>query len=291
MLLFSALVAGSFSLGGRVANEIDPMALTAVRFLLAAAFMAAMAAATGTLARRSFRAPWRYGILGATFGLYFVLMFEGLKTASPVSTAAVFTLTPILAAGFGWLILRQVTTPRMAVALAIGGTGALWAIFRADLAALLAFRVGEGEAIYFVGCIAHAFYIPVVRRLNRGEPVFAFTFGVMLAGAVVVGALGWNRIAATDWASLPVLVWVVLAYLVIFASGASISLLQVASMRLKAAKVMAYTYLTPAFVILWELALGGTPPSPLILVGIALTKVALAILLREDAVMRRPDPA
>lgn len=35
MLLFSALVAGSFSLGSLAANEIAPAALNAVRFLIA----------------------------------------------------------------------------------------------------------------------------------------------------------------------------------------------------------------------------------------------------------------
>lgn len=30
-------------------------------------------------------------------------MFEGLKTAAAIPTAAVFTLTPVMAAGFGWL--------------------------------------------------------------------------------------------------------------------------------------------------------------------------------------------
>ncbi|MCP4818111.1 MAG: EamA family transporter, partial [Shimia sp.] len=35
MLTFSAMVAGSFSLGGMVANEVAPSALNAVRFLIA----------------------------------------------------------------------------------------------------------------------------------------------------------------------------------------------------------------------------------------------------------------
>jgi hypothetical protein len=33
MLAFSALIAGSFSLGGQIANDIDPAALNAVRFV------------------------------------------------------------------------------------------------------------------------------------------------------------------------------------------------------------------------------------------------------------------
>ena len=37
MLLFSALVAGSFSLGALMANMISPVAFTAVRFLFAGA--------------------------------------------------------------------------------------------------------------------------------------------------------------------------------------------------------------------------------------------------------------
>ena len=39
MLVFSALVAGSFSLGSLAVNHIAPVALNAVRFVLAAAVM------------------------------------------------------------------------------------------------------------------------------------------------------------------------------------------------------------------------------------------------------------
>ena len=190
MLLFSALVAGSFALGSLVANLVEPLALTAARFALSAGFVAGAIALTGGMRRESLRAPWRYLLLGAVFASYFVLMFEGLKTAPPVSTSAVFTLTPLMAAGFGWLLLRQGMTARMALALAVGAAGALWVIFRADLSALLAFEIGRGEAIYFVGCVAHALYTPLARRLNRGERPFEFALGVMISGARVVGALG-----------------------------------------------------------------------------------------------------
>ena len=105
MLLFSALVAGSFSLGALTANEISPVAFTAVRFVLAAVIIGTAAMAAG-IPRSAAAAPWRYLVLGGLFASYFVLMFEGLKTAPPVSAAAVFTLTPILSAGFGWLLLR-----------------------------------------------------------------------------------------------------------------------------------------------------------------------------------------
>jgi hypothetical protein len=45
---------------------------------------------------------------------------------------------------------------------------------------------------------------------------------------------------------------------------------------------MAYTYLTPSWVILWEIALGNGAPPTLVLGGVLLTIVALVLLLRED---------
>ncbi|QMU58379.1 MAG: EamA family transporter [Boseongicola sp.] len=281
LLTFSALVAGSFSFGGRIANDIDPQALTAVRFLVASVLVVVVAGVTGQINRAAARAPWRYLVLGGLFGMYFVLMFVGLKTAHPVSIAAVFTLTPLMAAGFGWWIMRQTTNASMAMALSVGAAGALWVIFRGDLDAFLQFRIGVGEFIFFFGCMAHALYIPLVPRLNRGEPVLIFTLGVLIAGFVVVGATGVTSILATDWSALSLRVWATLGYLVVFATVASIILVQFASFRLKAAKVMAYTYLIPSWVILWEIVLDGDVPPAVMLPGVGLTVVALLLLLRE----------
>jgi len=284
MLAFSALVAGSFSLGALVANDIAPAALNAVRFLIAAVLIGGLAWSTGVLNRNVAHAPWRYLILGGLFAIYFVLMFEGLKTAPPVSSAAVFTLTPAIAALVGWILLRQVTTPRIALALLIGGAGALWVIFRADLDALLSFRIGKGEMIFFWGVVAHAIYTPVSRRLNRGESPVAYTFGMLVAGFVILTVYGWADILATDWAALPWLVWITIGYTSVFAGSTTFVLLQYAVLRIPASKVMAYTYLTPSWVILWEIALGNGAPRVAVLAGVALTVVALAMLLKGDAV-------
>ena len=282
MLAFSALVAGSFSLGAMAAPFIDPAALNAVRFLVAACIVGAVALATTGLPRSAARAPWRYLVLGGLFAIYFVLMFEGLKTADAVSTAAVFTLTPPMSALAGWILLRQITTGRIAVALAVGATGALWVIFRADPGALARFQIGRGEAIYFVGCVAHAIYTPMIARLNRGEPLVVFTFGILVAGFLILTAWGWPAIVATDWAALPPIVWVTLAYVAVFASSMTFTLLQFAALHLPSSKVMAYTYLSPTWVIAWEAGLGHGVPPPLVLVGIGLTVLALILLLKDD---------
>jgi drug/metabolite transporter (DMT)-like permease len=282
MLAFSALVAGSFSLGSLAAPLIDPAALSAVRFFLAGGVIGAAALATEGLPRSAARAPWRYGILGGLLAIYFVAMFEGLKSAPPVSAAAVFTLTPMMAAGFGWALLGQRLTPRITLALAIGAAGALWVIFRGDMAALVRLDLGPGEAIYFWGCLAHAAYTPMVRKLNRGEPAVIFTFGTLVAGCILLVLWGFRSILSTDWAALPPIFWITLAYLVVFATATSFLCIQYATLRLPSSKVMAYTYLVPSWVILWQIALGLDRPGLAVLPGVVLTAMALALLLKDE---------
>ena len=282
MVVFSVFVAGSFSLGSIVANQIAPMAITAGRFLIAAVLIGIAALVTTGLPRSAAKAPWRYAVLGALFSTYFVLMFYGLKTADPISTSAVFTLTPVLSAVAGWVLLRQITTRRMALALTVGATGALWVIFRADWQAFRAFEIGSGEVIFFWGCVAHAVYTPMVRKLNRGEPAVVFTFGTLVAGCVILTIVGWSDIRATDWANLPLIVWGSLLYLSLFATAASFVLVQYAALRLPSAKVMAYTYLIPSWVILWEITLGRPAPTIFVLVGVVLTAIALVLLLKSE---------
>lgn len=282
MLAFSALVAGSFSLGAMAAPFVSPAALTVLRFALAGVLVGGLAARTARLPRSAWAAPWRYGILGALMAVYFVTMFWSLQRTAAVPIAAVFTLTPIMAAGFGWLFLRQATTPRMALALAIGGVGALWVIFRGDLAALLRLDIGAGEAVYFLGCVAHAAYTPLLRKFNRGEPVLVATFGMMMAGLVILGLWGGGDVLATDWAAMPMIVWLCLAYVSVAASAVTFVLMQFSSLRLPSAKVMAYTYLVPTWVIMWELALGHAVPPLNVLGGVGLTVLALALLLKDE---------
>jgi len=282
MLGFSVLVAGSFSLGSIIANDISPIALTAVRFILAGIVIGIIAISTGSVTQAALKSPWRYLVLGGIFSVYFVLMFEGLKTATPVSTVAIFTLIPAVSAIAGFVILGQIVSSRIVVALIIGALGALWVIFRADIQLLSTFSIGRGELIFFVGCIAHAIMPILFRLLNRGENPLMVTFGLLISGAIILCILGSREIIETDWISLPTIVWVVIFYVSICASAITFVLLQFASMHLPATNVMAYTYLTPIWVLVWELLLGHSVPPLWVLGGVFLAVVSVTLLLKAS---------
>jgi drug/metabolite transporter (DMT)-like permease len=277
-LLFSVLIAGSFSIGHLAAPHIGAAALSALRFAIAFTLMFGLLLVLrgGQVSPPS--RPWRYAILGGLMGIYFVTMFVALKITAPVTTGAMFTLIPLMSAGFGLLLLGQRTGPLVLASLVIAAAGALWVIFRADLGALASLAIGRGEAIFFFGCAAHAAYAPLVRRLNRGEKVLEFTTWTILGSLAVVGLYAMPELVSTDFGNLPPIVWAAVLYLSVITTAGTFFLIQFASMRLPASKVLAYGYLTPSFIILIEGLIGHGWASPLVMAGAAVTACALVVM-------------
>jgi drug/metabolite transporter (DMT)-like permease len=282
MLCFSALVAGSFALGTLIANNVAPLVVTVIRLGITALFLGGIIMVRQPLSRENFQAPWRYIVLGACLALYFILMFEALKTAPAISLSVEFTMAPFISGLFGYLILGQTITLRMLIALLLGTFGAVWVIFEGDLQKLLDFQVGAGELIFFIGMSFYALYAPLVRKLNRKEPPLVFTFAITLGAVFVTFPFAFSALVKTDFATIRLLDWTVILYLAVFASAATFSLIQYAALCLPSVKVMAHTYLTPSWVIVWQLALGGSSPSLTDLVGVGFTIVALTLLLKNQ---------
>lgn len=285
MLGFSGLVSLSFFFGHGVARDIDPAVLMTLRFALATVVLWAVLKAFGVSA--AVRRSWRFLLIGSCMAAYFITMFEALRLTSAVSTAAVFTLTPLLATGFGVLLLGQRTGPWVLAALIVGASGAVWVIFRADLAALLRFELGPGEKVFAFGTLAHAAVPALLRKLAHDTSALQSSFATTVGALIVTALYAAPDLVDTSYMAMPVRVWWVLAYLAVVTTAGTFFLLQFASQRLPGSKVMAYTYLVPCWVVVWEALAFGQLPSFGILLGIACAVIALLILLRAEAPARK----
>ncbi len=284
MLLFAALIAGSFTFGALAVPHLAPAPLNAVRFVLASTLMGAFA--FGVARRRLVwpKAPWRFAVMGFLMAIYFVTMFIALTMTLPVATSAVYTLVPLMTAVTAWFIVGQRSGPLVLVSLVIAGAGAVWVIFRGDLEALLGFDIGRGELVYLIGCVAYAFYTPLLRRYARGEAPLVLSFWTLTATALWITGYGLPEIVSVDWLHLPAVVWWVILYLAIGPTAICFFLIQFASQHLPAAKVIAYGYIVPAFVIVFEGVAGHGWVSLSVIVGALVTVCGLLAL----ALIREP---
>ena len=288
MALFALVIAASFSLGSRAAQLIEPGALTALRLFLASLVMAGAALVSTPRANwprlAHPQAFWRFILLGGLMGFYFIAMFEALKTTNPVSTGAIFTLLPLFTMAIAFFLLRQSAKPIVLISLTIAAIGAIWVIFRGDIDAILGFKLGRGEVIFFAGTFSHAIYAALVRKLNRGEPVMTFTFWTLVGATIAVTPYAMGEIFATRWLELSTFVWLTVAYLSTVTTAGTFFLLQYAVIRIPAAKATAYVLLTPCYIILLE-GLVGSGWAPVgVIAGAMITILGLVILVRAPDV-------
>ena len=279
MLLFSLLVSVSFSVGAIVANEIEPLSITAARFLFAAIFIFVFFVGSSNTSLYDLHNPVRFLFLGGIISTYFVTMFEGLKTANPISMSVVFTFTPIMAGVFDFFLSKRTLSFGTWLAVMFGGLGALWVIFDGKLSNIIELRIGYGEALFFIGCAGHALYAALIPRLNRGESPLAQSFGTLLAATLILSFIGGNAISDTSWFLLSLNVWSTIFYLAIFATAATFFLIQFAATRLSSLKVMAYTYAVPFWVTLLEVLLGHSSINTVLLIGGSIIFSSLMFLL------------
>ena len=282
MLLFSLLVSGSFVLGSIIANLISPDLVTFLRFLIAFIAIAILILYQSKFCFLKYLSIGRSLILGALISIYFITMFEGLKTASSTSMAVVFTLTPLLAGLFDLIFSNRVMSKKVWITVVVAAIGALWIIFDGNIQNFINFKVGYGEKLFFIGCICHALYAALIPKFNNGEPAIIQTFGTLISGIIILGLFSNKEIIYYSWIDFPVIVLLTILYLAIFATAASFFLIRYSAVRLSSIKVMAYTYAVPIWVVLLQIIFLQQLPNTITFVGAFVILVSLLILLFND---------
>ena len=278
MVGFALLISGSFTIGTVISNRIDPIALTFMRFLIAATILGISLIIGGKMRQQYLKKPWRFILLGACFSFYFVFMFEALQTTSPVATASIFTLLPFLALILDFMIFGNRASFRLVSYLIIGALGTFIVIFKGVFENFVILNVDYGEMIFFAGTIIHAVYAVLVPKMREGEPAEVVTFAVMAGATVVLCVLFPHRIIATDWMNLDTDIYLSILYLSVFASIFSLILLTKASEHLSSTHFSAYTFSTPFWVSILDYTFLGHTMEAYVFYGGAFILLSLILL-------------
>lgn len=177
-------------------------------------------------------------------------MFEALELATPVSTSSIFMLMPFIAFCLDRAFFAKRAGWPLLLSLPLGTWGALIVLFKGELSNLLVFSLERGEALFFLGTAAQAFYAVMVPKLRCRESALVFTFGVMAAVTMLTFIAVPRLILALDMIQFTLQFCWSLVYLAIFASICSFSCLNYASVYLTSGQLTSYTFLTPVWVSL-----------------------------------------
>ncbi|SDM29088.1 EamA-like transporter family protein [Modicisalibacter muralis] len=286
MLVWALIVGLSFPAVGLMSEGLPPLLLTAMRFAIAAL-------AIWPLVRRE---PGRwpslpglalYAFMGLCLAGFFGTMFWAAHRVTALSMATLYVSVPLLAYCLGRGFGVERPAGRMLGTLLLGALGALGLAWAQTGGRLDDLRLGIGEAVYFVGCLASALY-PVLSKwgLNQGwlsQRASLRTFWSLLTGGALIGLLGLIWESPHALAGMTLSDVLVLSYLGVFSSGVTFWLLQRATAVLTPGAATAYTYLVPFVSMLLLLIDQPQRVGWHWLPGSLLVVVAIAMLLRRDA--------
>ncbi|MCP3998306.1 MAG: EamA family transporter, partial [bacterium] len=109
-------------------------------------------------------------------------------------------------------------------------------------------------------------------------PMIKLSFWVLVTGSLWLMALVNTDILLVDWALIDVRVFLGIAYLSVFTTIITFFLFQYCTVRIGPTRVMSYTYLNPALVLVTGLLLGESAPPFSVFIGVALSVVSTALL-------------
>ncbi len=292
MLLYAGLISLSFFIGDRITGALDPQVLTLERFAIGALTFLIVVWSRPAFGRPTARTLLRGLGLGTTMVVYFVLMFEALRRTTSITTGALFTLMPLLSAAVARPLVGQRTSLRQWAMMSVGAAGAMWVVFDGSWDRARAFDLGPGAWLFLAGCVAFAFYSPLVRRFHHGDDLLVMTFWTLAMSTGLLAAIAGPRALHTDWRAVGWEVHAGIAYLGVVNTAVTFWLAKFASTQLPSAKVMAYTYLTPVFVVLLEVAFGEAALSGGLLAGLVVTASATGLFLasRNRTGEKNPSP-
>ena len=183
-----------------------------------------------------------------------VLFTVGISYTSPVNATIVATMLPIIALIFSALIIKERITLPKVVGLIIGLAGALF------LALSSGSGVGggglKGDLMCLTAQTCIGLYMVIFSGMIHRYSVFTLMKWMFLFSAIVVTALTWNHITAIDYASLPLVAWAEILFIVFCGTFLSYVCFTYGQQVLTPTIVGMYHYVQPIVATILAVAMG-----------------------------------
>jgi len=124
-------------------------------------------------------------------------------------------------------------------------------------------------------------YTPLVRLLHRNEPMVVMTFWILVSGSIWLLPVSGRHMLTMDWGAIPPTIWLGVAYLALFTTVITFFLTQYSTTFIGPTRVMAYSYLYPALVLLLDMFLGKGLPEFKVIPGVLVVLVAMFVIQRS----------
>jgi drug/metabolite transporter (DMT)-like permease len=275
----------NFVLAGPVLADLPPLWAAAVRFLLGAVLMFAIAGVRRDdllgLLRRHAAVYLLLGVVGIT--AFNLLFFYAMQSSSANNAALIMAINPLLTALLAAVFLGEKPTARHWLALPVALSGVLVVISHGNMGTLASLSFAHGDLLMLAATMSWALYNILTRRYMPQGSAIANTSWIMAVGAALLLSVALDSDSHIH--ALDLKAGIAMAIMVVGGTVLAYLFWGIGIARLGAARAAIFLNLVPVFAMLTS-ALIGTLPSASQLAGglLVLGGVTLSMLPARRAV-------
>ncbi len=285
-VLTSLLFAGSFVAGKYTTDEMGPLLITLLRYIIAAAFLGLLVWQQGDIGQRidvASRLDKICFFLLGTFGVvgYHFFFFSSLRYTAVANSAIINAFNPVVTGFLAAVVLKEKLALRNYLGGAIAILGVLVLLTDGNLTALLQLQFNAGDLLMLCAVLCWACYSILLRYLGRRYSGLAMSYYGALFGVAQLLLLVVPELQQTGWPSLS---WESVAgvfYMGIGASGIGYLLFTLSTQRIGPTKSTSIVYSgVPVWVALLAWLFFAEPVTPWMIVSMGLILLGLRTVLQ-----------
>jgi drug/metabolite transporter (DMT)-like permease len=275
----------NFVLAGPVLTDLPPLWAAAVRFMLGAVLMFAIAGVRRDdllgLLRRHAAVYLLLGLVGIT--AFNLLFFYAMQSSSANNAALIMAINPLLTALLAAVFLGEKPAARHWLALPVALSGVLVVISHGNMGTLASLSFAHGDLLMLAATTSWALYNILTRRYMPQGSAIANTSWIMAVGAALLLSVALDSDSHIH--TLDLKASIAMAIMVVGGTVLAYLFWGIGIARLGAARAAIFLNLVPVFAMLTS-AIIGTLPSASQLAGglLVLGGVTLSMLPARRAV-------
>lgn len=179
--------------------------------------------------------------------------FKGLQLSTPINSAVLVTITPIIVVVISALFLREKITLNKGLGIAMGFVGALGLILFGAEIRQDAPNIPLGNSLFILNATAYGAYLVVVKKLIEKYHPFTLMKWLFSIAFIVNLPITLPEVLEIEWSTMPLWAYGSVAFVVIGTTFLTYLFNIFALTELKASSVGAFVYMQPLVGILFAL--------------------------------------
>ncbi len=258
----------NFVLAGPVLSDLPPLWAAAVRFMLGAALMLAVAFGRREdmlgLLRRHAPVYLMLGTVGIT--CFNLLFFYALQTTSANNGALIMAINPLLTTLLAAIFIGEKASVRHILALPVALAGVAVVISHGEMGRFSSMTFSQGDLMMLAATLSWAAYNVLTRRyMPQGSPI-AHTSWIMAAGALVLLAVA--LFSGSHIHALGAKAGVAMAFMVVAGTVLAYLFWGMGIAHMGAGRTAIFINLVPVFAMLTGAFIGDVPTGAQLIGGL-----------------------